>query len=36
MLGSGFANGVCWAESSTAPALTLAGSSDVYLRADYD
>jgi len=35
-LGSGFAKGLCWAESSTAPALTLSASADIYLRADYD
>jgi|GEM_PF-3221103 len=35
-LGSGFANGLCWAQSTSAPQLSLATSGAVYLRADFD
>lgn len=35
-LGSVFADGLVWVESTTAPDLTASTTSDVYLRADYD
>lgn len=35
-LGSGFANGLCWAQSTSAPQLNLAASGAIYLRADFD
>ncbi|HLH76113.1 MAG TPA: hypothetical protein VKV28_04825 [Candidatus Binataceae bacterium] len=35
-LGSGFSNGLCWAQSTSAPQLSLATGGAVYLRADFD
>lgn len=35
-LGTAFSDGLCWAESTSSPALTLSPTDDIFLRADYD